>query len=142
MSGRSRVTLPDGRTVTGFRKTLRRNPRAFDPLADADPAVPFELRVVLPRHAAVSEGASGVVGVSVERQATDLVAVATGHGLEWVFRQAAEFLGRLRPGTDEQMRFTVTRGRFRAGGELIYVPGPSVIVPRATRKTLVLAIRT
>lgn len=27
MSGRVRVTLADGRRVTGFRKTLRRNPR-------------------------------------------------------------------------------------------------------------------
>jgi hypothetical protein len=42
MSGRTRVVLPDGRAVRGFRKTLRRNPsrKPFVVIRNAPPLAP------------------------------------------------------------------------------------------------------
>lgn len=138
MSGRTRVTLSDGRRVTGFRKTLRRNPRSFDPFSEADPSIPFVLRVALPLDIVVAAGPTGIVGVTVD----DLRYLqAQGHGLEWVFRQASDFLGTVCGGINRELKFSVERGAYRAGGTLIYVPGASVIFPRAVKKALVFEVK-
>lgn len=142
MSGRSRVTLPDGRTVIGFRKTLRRNPRrpkVVDP-EDLHCDLPFQLRFGLPAAiaGAVSPGPANVAGVEVLKG--DRVEV-TGHGLEWVCKQAAAFIGVVAGGQNLELPFTVERGAYRASAKLIYVPGASVVFPRAVKKALVFEVR-
>jgi hypothetical protein len=70
MSGRTPVTLSDGRRVTGFRKTLRRNPRRADlgrdiigPAApnksETSSEYPVTLTFLLPKTILVSPGPHG-----------------------------------------------------------------------------------
>jgi hypothetical protein len=85
MSGRVRVTLGDGRRVTGFRKTLRRNQRTR-PQDRPDLRLTFMLPQVL--------GFSTVPGeypgnITVD---ADSLVTARGNDREWVLRKAGEFL--------------------------------------------------
>lgn len=136
MSGRTRVTLADGRRVTGFRKTLRQNPRQQEP----DAALPFTLRFELPAMiaATVAQGDTAFPGVKV----LPLNWVeATGHGLEWVCKQAAAFYGSLGDQMNREIAFTVERGSFRFSHHFNYVPGPSVVFPRRLKKALVFPVQ-
>lgn len=136
MSGRTRVTLSDGRTVTGFRKTLRKNPRR--PAMDED--LPFHLSFGLPSHIAgtLAPGPTGIIGVTVEPLSRICV---EGHGLEWVCAQASEFLGKVAGKQNLELDFTISRGNYRAASTLIYVPGSSVIFPRSAKRALVFAVK-
>lgn len=127
MSGRTRVTLPDGRRVIGFRKTLRRNPKKKGEIAL------WRLGFALPDVLAFAlrDGAfPGVIGLRIEAPG---YAVVTGRNKAWVLTQAGKFLklagknrvlpqisahltrmseagptlsGPLRPGTEETVTLT------------------------------------
>ncbi len=141
MSGRVRVRLPDGRTVTGYRKTLRRNRLRSDPLRHADRTMPFCLRVTLDRDMLVSPGPTGVIGVEVKAELGEHLVEVTGVGLEWVLRQAATYIGRVGGATERRLKFSIGRGAYRCAGWAIYIPGASVVFPRAVKKALVFAVR-
>lgn len=141
MSGRSRVILADGRECIGYRKTLRRNPRRFDPWTDSHLSVPFTLSVVLPGTALASPGPTAVIGVTIEQAGSELRAIVSGHGLEFVFRQFAEYFTAFRHGTEERMAFTIQRGNYRASSRLIYQPGKDIRVPRRCKRALVFAVK-
>lgn len=90
MSGRSRVTLPDGRRVTGFRKTLnRRAPRAPSHLSP-DWSLTIHRRdfglLLLP------SGATNTIGVKVY---VDGIIEARGKNRKWVVDQMTAFLAGL-----------------------------------------------
>lgn len=153
MSGRSRVALADGRTVTGYRKTLRRNPRRLPVRgATVDPAsVPeWVLRFMLPTTIAfsVAEGHTGVIGVVVKRPGPCVE--TAGKNLDWVLQQASKYLGSITNGTELRIEAHLTRAAYpRAAADapwhpdekrslcLIYVPGPSVVIPRALDPAMV-----
>ena len=87
MSGRSRVTLADGRRVRGFRKTLRRNPRS---------AVRPEWRLVLilPPTIMVSPGPHGY-GVNVTTGEKDAVLLdVKTFSIDEAVQRAGDFLHR------------------------------------------------
>lgn len=84
MSGRVRTVLADGRRVTGFRKTLRRNPRL-------SPEQRPELRLTFtlpPQLSAFTR--SGIYG-SVEVDIDGMVTIR-GKDRDWMLRKAAEFM--------------------------------------------------
>lgn len=84
MSGRTRVTLADGRRVTGFRKTLRINRRS----APCD-APELRFTFLLPPHLAFATRAGEYGAVTVE---PDGLAIVRGKERTWMLTKAGEFL--------------------------------------------------
>lgn len=128
MSGRTRVTLADGRRVTGYRKTLaRRAPRTPAHLREA-----WQLSLILPdddmRFFGLANGQSDVMGVAIERIAATFKVVASGKNREWVVTQLVKWL-RLRA-RDYPRPLNATL--FRPGDQ----DGPTLSGPRHGPETV------
>lgn len=136
MSGRVRVRLSDGRSVTGFRKTLRRNPRLRP-----EQRPQLRLTFQLPDKLAFCTR-SGIYGFA-EVDADGMVTVR-GFEREFILRKAGEFLKSIGHGLTldpiDATMFTPTHqgpnGATRLGGqdgyEIVVATGqPSVTLVRA-----------
>lgn len=84
MSGRVRVTLSDGRRVTGFRKTLRRNPRL-----PQSPRADLRLVFDLPERLAFCTRSGEYGPATVD---TDGKVTVQGIDRDFILRKAGEFL--------------------------------------------------
>ncbi len=148
MSGRVRWKRPDGEAVTGYRKTDRRRSKSVPAHLMPD----YRLSFMLPASVlfAVSEGKAPIAGVSVLKGG---MVEARGKNLDWVLKQAGEFIGSIANG--QNLIITVTlergddpplttgapaRGRYKASREMVYVPGPSVVFLHQLKKVLVFPV--
>jgi hypothetical protein len=108
MSGRVRITLADGRRVTGYRKTLRQRRESVptDKLPD------WVLRYQLPDELAfsVSTGPTGVMGVTVVIPGPTVE--ARGKNKDWVEQQASAFLTRIAAGLIQGVDGVLTRDPY------------------------------
>lgn len=129
MSGRARVTLADGRRVTGYRKTLSiRRRRAPGDMP------PFRVVVLLPEKWLVTPGETRVAGVSVEPDPiSGPLAVIEHRDLEWACRQLGRFL--LKVANDERiLSATVLRDGVQQVQQIVVNP-ECVEFPRGTKAT-------
>lgn len=111
MSGRARVTLADGRRVTGFRKTLRVNRRA--PRTPDWQLPDWRLSFLLPddmRFFGLEQGlVRGIIGVRIERIGFALHCVAAAKNREFCIRQCVEFLRSVAPDYRAPINATLER---------------------------------
>jgi hypothetical protein len=128
MSGRTRVTLADGRRVTGFRKTLARREHV-PPHLRPDTRMMILLPPVL---ALVSPGPTAVCGVSIE---PGPMAVAAGKLPEWVYRQMATWLLSAARGMEMILTAVLERGEQRREQQVVVQPG-TVEYPRGAKAPL------
>lgn len=143
MSGRVRWRR-DGETVTGYRKTDRRQAKA----------VPSEYRLtyLLPAALAFStrEGPTGFAGVTVLPGG---MVESRGRNRDWVLQQGSQFLGQIGGGMTITVQATLERqpdppltsGAPAHGGsstsrEMIYVPGASVVFLHPLKRALVFQV--
>lgn len=147
MSGRTRH-LRDGKWITNRKTDRRQSPRAAPHEMPA-----FRLTFMLPASIAfsVAEGATGVFGVTVR---PGHIVEACGKDRDWVFKQAAEFLGLVAEGQELSLPATLYRSDtpaptlsgaatpgYIASVEVIAVPGPSVIYPRYLDRALIFPVK-
>lgn len=148
MSGRARHWR-DGELITN-RKTDRRQSVNRPPHEMPDWVLTFRL----PGDFAfsVTAGApTGVIGVIVKPGA---IVEARGKQWEWVYRQAAAYLGTIARGRDLVVTATVTRDAAPAAAPsapaspaikgtqaIIAVSRPSIVFPRALKEPLIFPVR-
>jgi hypothetical protein len=89
MSGRVRVTLKDGRRVTGFRKTERVNSRPKAVRVQPELCLSFQ---ALPRFL-LAPAPTGVLGVNVKDPGPRIT--VTGRNRGWLFKQLRIFLDQI-----------------------------------------------
>lgn len=137
MSGRARHWR-DGKLITN-RKTDRRQSERTKP----EDMPEYVVRFMLPADIgfAIAEGPTGVIGVSVTTPGPTVE--VRGKDLDWVLRQAAEYLGKVANDREFTIPGRITRDAYpgpteegplrpaiRVSCQLIYVPGASIVVPR------------
>lgn len=149
MSGRTRH-LRDGELITNRKTDRRQAPRTPSHLMPdwvLRFPVPPTARLLVP-----DSGSTGMIGVSIT-QPGPYVQVA-GKDQQWVLEQGAKYLGSIASGLELQAEAKLTRDGYpRAGSPeapwhpnerrslcLVYVPGPSVVIPRAMDPAMVVAI--
>lgn len=120
MSGRVRVTLADGRRVTGYRKTLARVESRRQPHEMPD----WRLSFVAPAHLFLVPGMdTGIVGVTILPPNTMIE--GRGKNRKWVFEQVCDFLDSIHAIPFECMG-TLAREEgveTKSSRELAYQPG-------------------
>lgn len=111
VSGRVRVTLTDGRRVTGYRKTLRvngRTPRLPNHLLP-DWRLSFPLPADM-RFMVLPEGnVPGSMGVSITRIDGVLRALVAGKNREFTIRKAVEFVRGVAPDYRDPINAVINR---------------------------------
>lgn len=149
MSGRT-LHVRDGQLITN-RKTDRRQSARTNPENIPD----WVLRFLLPTALAFSvrEGQTGVVGVRVTLPGPYVE--ARGRSQDWVLQQAADYLGKIAGGLEVRIEQAVlTRDAYPGPTEggawrpnvkrtlcMFYVPGPSVVIPRAMDPAIILSVK-
>lgn len=147
MSGRVRTTLADGRRVTGYRKTLRRNERTKP---EDRPELRFTFTLPYP-IALLTLAGEYAGGATVD---IDGMVTVRGQDRDWVLRKAAEFLqGIARDLTWEPITATLfcpsypgptrsspVRPGYSDGYEItIATSKPAVVIARTSIKPVVVA---
>ena len=117
MSGRVRVTLSDGRHVTGFRKTLRMRARRTPPHLLPDWQLSFMLPDGISLHPDFGHGVAGAV-VNALRHVT-----VTGKSRDWVCGQADALMRKC--GWRGSLKCRLTRAA-EAGPTLSGPPHPAI----------------
>lgn len=138
MSGRTRVTLPDGRRVTGYRKTLVQRPRrAPGELGD------FRLSFFLPTMLALVTPPPGPIEGIIGAEVLDHGRIQiTGSDREWVFGQAAAVIARLCRGHDGLMiSAALSRGEkdepITKGHTFVILTTPAIVLATSYDKPFV-----
>lgn len=132
MSGRVRVTLADGRRVTGFRKTMNRRFRR--PSKDMPP---WRLAILLPEALSlVSPGNTSVIGVTIEPDPiSGPLAVIEHRNIEWMYQQMGKFLLAISDGSDRILTAVLMREDDQRSQQVVITPD-SVEFPRNTMSTI------
>lgn len=149
MSGRA-LHLRDGKLITN-RKTDRRQSKSVpvEHLPD------FVLRYTLPASLSfsVALGPTGVIGVTMLRG--DVVETS-GKNLDWVLGQGAAFLGAIATAAGQELSIPahLTRDAYpgltpeapwrpnvKRSLEMVAVPRPSVVIPRALDRALIFPVK-
>lgn len=149
MSGRS-LHLRDGELITN-RKTDRRQSPRTPPHRMPD----WVLRYMVPITALLSvrDGPAGMIGVKITMPGPYVEVI--GKDQEWVLQRGSEYLASIAGGLEQRVEAKLTREAYpRAAAPdapwhpnerrslcLIYVPGPSVVIPRAMHAALVFAAK-
>lgn len=151
MSGRARHWR-DGKLITN-RKTDRRQGPATE-RTDPDQMPEYVLRFMLPIAIgfAISEGPTGVIGVTVSRPGPTVE--VRGKNLDWVLRQGAAYLGAIAGDREHIISGRITRDAYpgpttdgplrppiRYACQLICVPGASIIVPRRLDPPMIFPVK-
>lgn len=127
MPGRTRVTLADGRRVTGYRKTLaRRTPRTPAHLRED-----WQLTLTLPdddMRFLCFPGPTVVMGVAIVRIGSTFQAVAIGKNREWTVAQLVKWLRLVAMDYPRPLNATL----FRPGDQ----DGPTLSGPRHGPETV------
>ena len=145
MSGRVRTVLSDGRRVTGYRKTLRRNERTRP-----EDRPELRLTFILPEVFAFATSPGEYAGATVEH---DGLVTVRGKDRDYVLRKAGEFLRSIAAGLTLAEPISATlfcprypgpnpeapwREGYRDGYEITVATGsPAVTIARTGAKPLV-----